>query len=135
MNVRGNSAKVKSAIGDYEYSVKWNGEKEIGKGRIDSNDDEALFKGFLGFPAIAFLMKKELVSVNPAILEASRGIDWEKIFEENEKGKKDASHETESKIKSELIRRGVKQEEIEEYLKKTLKEIKKLEMKPLGELV
>ncbi|RLE66692.1 MAG: hypothetical protein DRJ38_01010 [Thermoprotei archaeon] len=114
-------AKVVSSTGERTYIVKWNGGKAI-----FSNDNGSIYRGYLGYPSIAFLMLKGLLPFNKRIAEGLKGIPWKRL---NEKYKK--YWIVESIIKRQLKRRGISEEEVENFIKEVLTAIKKLKPEKL----
>jgi hypothetical protein len=46
---------------------------------LSTNDDGALNQGYLGYPAIAFLLKTGKLKYDERLLSLLKGIDWTKI--------------------------------------------------------
>ena len=115
--VSDNEARVTSSSGEKEYIVRYN----IQERKIDSTDNGSVYKGYLGYPSIAVLMLKEVLPFSQKIADALKGIEWKKL---NEKYK--AYWKTEFVVKKIAEKRGVTAEEIDDFTKRVIEEIKKL---------
>jgi hypothetical protein len=82
VEVSGNSAKVYSSSRNKFYSIEYDPSSKS----IMVNDNGSFYKGYLGYPAIAFLMKVGALTYNSAIAEKLKGIAWKDI---NQKFKND----------------------------------------------
>lgn len=82
VEVLGNTAKVYSSTRNKYYDVTYDPDKRA----IMSNDNSSFWKGCLGYPAIAFLMKKGIVSYSDEAGKLLKGIPWKEI---NQKFKND----------------------------------------------
>jgi len=122
IKVSRNSAKVTSSLGEKTYDVSWNG-----KDAIISNDNGSMYKGYLGYPSIALLMLKKILPFDAKKAEALRDIRWKEL---NERFKN--YFKVEVIVKTVASRRGVKQNEIDEFILKVLAKIKELKIKKLG---
>ena len=69
-------AKVVSSLGDRTYTVRWDG--KLG---ITSDDNGSVYRGYLGYPSIAFLMLKGVLPYDEELAEALKGIPWKTINE------------------------------------------------------
>ncbi len=118
-----NEAKVVSSMGDREYRVVYDEEKNA----IFSNDNGSIYKGYLGYPAIAFLMVKGKLPYSEKIAIALKNIKWRKL---NEKYKR--YFVVEKIVKNIAKKRGVNKEEINEFIEKVLNEIKSMKIKKLN---
>ncbi len=78
----GNTAKVYSSSRNKYYDVSYDSEKKA----IMANDNGSYWRGYLGYPSIAFLMKSGLLSYDQEIAELLKGISWKDI---NQKFKND----------------------------------------------
>jgi len=108
-------AKVVSSMGDRVYKVVWDG----GHG-ISADDNGSVYRGYLGYPSIAFLMLKGLLPFDEKIAEALKGIPWKEL---NEKFKR--YWMVELYIKDIAEKRGVDRKTIDSFVKLVLSEIKK----------
>jgi len=121
IEVKDNRAKVKSSLGEKVYAVTFDG-----KNAITCNDNGSFYKGYLGYPSIAFLMKKEILPYNEKISEALKGIKWKEL---NEKFKD--YYKVEQIIKVRLTRQKIKPNQIDDFILKILEKIKELNFEKL----
>ena len=82
VEVSGNSAKVHSSSGNKFYTVTY----DTGSQSIMVNDNGSFYKGYLGYPAIAFLMMIGELKYSPSVAEKLKGVAWKDI---NQKFKND----------------------------------------------
>ncbi|AKG38773.1 MAG: hypothetical protein ACP5II_03290 [Infirmifilum sp.] len=111
-------ARVVGSDGSRVYRVVWDG----GRG-IASNDNGSVYRGYLGYPSIAFLMLKGVLPFDEKLAEALRGIPWREI---NEKFK--SYRDTEKYVKEVLAGKGVNWAYVEAYVVKVLREIEGLKL-------
>jgi len=97
-----------------------------GKNSITCNDNGSYYKGYLGYPSIAFLMLKGILPFNEKLAEALKGIKWKEL---NEKFKDYSKVEQIIKIK--IAREKVKQNQVDEFVSKVIEKLKELELKKL----
>lgn len=93
-----------------------------------ANDNGSYWKGYLGYPAIAYLMKIEKITYNEKISKALKGIKWKDI---NQKFKNNF-RKTTSHINKSLILQGISPKELEKELNNIINQIKKLNLNLLG---
>jgi hypothetical protein len=77
-----NKAKVYSSTGNKYYDIAYDPEKKA----IMANDNASYWKGYLGYPSIAYLMKVGVLSYDPEMGKLLEGIAWKDI---NQKFKND----------------------------------------------
>ena len=82
IEVSGNAAKIYSSSRNKFYEVFFDSEKQS----IMANDNGSYWKGYLGYPAIAFLFKVGLLEFRPDMANLLKGIKWKDI---NQKFKSD----------------------------------------------
>lgn len=82
IKVFGNSAKVYSSSGNKFYSVDYAPDSSS----IMVNDNASFYKGYLGYPAIAFLLMIGELNYSSTIAEELKDIAWKDI---NQKFKND----------------------------------------------
>lgn len=75
IEIRENTAKVYSSSGNKFYTVTY----ESSTRSIMTNDNGSYWKGYLGYPAIAFLLKTGILSFDAEISILLRGIKWKEI--------------------------------------------------------
>lgn len=73
--IKGNTATVQSSSGNKEYRVVFDAELHA----IASNDNGSYWQGYLGYPAIAFLIKKEILVCDKNVANLLKGIAWKDI--------------------------------------------------------
>jgi len=76
VSVENNKARVSSSTGEKNYTVIFQPPD-----RIKSDDNGSVFKGYLGYPAIAFLMLKGLLPYDEQLAEKLKGIPWKELNE------------------------------------------------------
>ncbi len=82
LEISGNSAKVFSSSGNKFYTVTYDKESES----IMVNDNASFYRGYLGYPAIAFLLVIGELTYSHAVAEKLKGIAWKDL---NQKFKND----------------------------------------------
>ena len=82
LEMDGNSAKVYSSSGNKFYTVNFDPTSQS----IMVNDNASFYKGYLGYPAIAFLMLIGELKYSPVAAQMLRGFAWKDI---NQKFKND----------------------------------------------
>ncbi len=73
-----NEALIRSSDGTRTYKVYVN----VSRREIDSTDNGTVYRGYVGYPIISFLMIKKLLPVNERLMQSLRGIPWKKLNEE-----------------------------------------------------
>lgn len=117
-----NTAKVWSSSGNKFYTVEYDPDKL----QIMVNDNGSYWKGYLGYPAIAFLMNKGLLPYNEKIALLLKGVRWKDL---NHKFKNDFDKTT-----SHIFSTFTSEEKIDagEFAKQVLNEITQLGLSLLG---
>lgn len=82
VEVAGNTAKVYSSSGNKFYEVVYDPEQNA----IMANDNGSYWRGYLGYPAIAFLLKIGVLSYKDDLANLLKSIKWKDI---NQKFKND----------------------------------------------
>lgn len=123
--IEGNSAEVVSSSGGKKYSVLYDSEKNA----ITSNDNGSYWKGYLGYPAIAFLLAKNIISYDHKLADVLKGISWKDI---NTKFKNDFD-KTEKFILDEIAKNKTVGSSLNKEVNRILKSIKELSLNKLGE--
>jgi hypothetical protein len=118
-----NTAKVYSSSRNKYYDVSYDPLKKA----IMSNDNGSYWKGYLGYPAVAYLMKKGVVSYEPKLGEILKGVPWKDI---NQKFKNDFEKALEFILstKTDNERRA-----LAEHVAQVGREIEALELHMLGD--
>jgi hypothetical protein len=125
IEVDGNSAKVYSSSGNKFYNVSYDPEKKA----IMTNDNGSFWKGYLGYPAIAFLLKKGILSYDEDTAKILENIKWKDI---NQKFKNDFD-KTLDFILSPLT--ATQKDKLTFLVQKINKEISELDLSMLGKKV
>jgi hypothetical protein len=123
--VSGNIAKVFSSSRNKFYEVSY--DQEVGA--IMSNDNGSYWKGYLGYPSIAFLFKIGVLEFKSDLANLLKGIKWKDI---NQKFKNDFE-KTLGYIEESLPR--ADKLALTNYVQYIYDEIGKLELKLLGSKV
>lgn len=72
-------ARVRSSSGNKTYDVAFNPETR----ELSVNDNSSYYQGYVGYPAFAFLMMKDLLPFDEKLSEALKGIHWKQLNQEN----------------------------------------------------
>lgn len=75
IEMKNNTAKVVSSSRGKVYEVMYDADRQA----IASNDNGSYWQGYLGYPAIAFLMKIGLLQYDGVVAEQFKGIAWKDI--------------------------------------------------------
>ena len=126
VEIDGNEAEVYSSSKGKFYSVKYDGENAI-----MCNDNGSYWVGYLGYPAIAFLMLKNKIKYNLEFAEALKNIAWKDV---NVKFKNDFD-KTEEYVLGLVKERGYDIAELISEVNIIFEQIKKLSMDMLGQKV
>ena len=119
IKVEENTATVVSSDGTRTYTVRYDEEKNL----IGSTDNGSVFRGYYGYPIIAFLMIKGVLPFRRDLAEALKGIPWR---EWNEKYKR---YWLVEKIVMERLKdKGFDEKEVKQYIKEVLHRLKELRM-------
>ncbi len=70
-------ARVTSSTGERVYTVRFG--KDLNA--IHSDDNGSVYRGYLGYPAVAFLMVLGELPYDERIAEALRGVPWKRLNE------------------------------------------------------
>lgn len=122
-----NEAKVYSSSKGKFYVVKYSSDNN----EIMANDNGSYWRDYLGYPSIAFLMLKGVLSYNPKFTEALKDIYWKDI---NTKFKNDFK-KTEEEINKIVKERGISIEELNTEVDLIYEKIKELHLKKFGERI
>ncbi|HEX7651537.1 MAG TPA: hypothetical protein VF439_02360 [Candidatus Paceibacterota bacterium] len=71
----GNAAKVYSSSGNKYYDVAY----DAAEGAIMANDNGSYWKGYLGYPAIAYLMSTGVLPYDESLGALMKGVAWKDI--------------------------------------------------------
>ena len=75
IEVSRNEAKVYSSSGNKFYNVKYSSDKNA----IIANDNASYWRGYLGYPSIAFLIKTGVLELRPEMANLLKGVRWKEI--------------------------------------------------------
>jgi len=112
-----NKALVKSSTGEREYKVVL---VESGEGtyRAYSSDNGTLYRGYVGYPILSFMMIKGILPVDNEVVKAFIGVPWKEL---NEKYQRYAI--VENIVLARAERLGVSRKVIDEYISVVLKKL------------
>ncbi len=116
--------RVYSSSGKKFYTVAFD-EKE---NAIMANDNGSYWIGYLGYPAIAYLMSIGGLSFNQKYAESLKGIVWKDINTKN----KNNFEKTLLEVREIMKERGVNLKKFDQFVKQVLQEIKEKKFKLLG---
>lgn len=108
-------AEVISSDGTRKYKVVFDGES------IGSTDNGTRFRGYMGYPIIAYLMVKGLLPYDEKIAQGLKGFPWRRL---NEKYKR--YWIVEKIALKRLEERGVEEKRVKEFVRKVLGKLKDL---------
>ncbi len=124
--VSGNRAKVLSSTGEREYEVEIIEEDN----RVKSTDPATRWQHYYGYPVIALLMEKGIISFDPEVAEYLKGIPWRRWNEENKKKHGREYHEASFQQALRLAKeRGADPGRIKKFVEKVLAELDQLGMR------
>ncbi len=75
LEIEGNTAKVYSSSGNKFYTVSYDPDTNS----IMCNDNGSFWQGYLGYPAIAYLLLSGRISYSPKLAELLKDIKWKDI--------------------------------------------------------
>ncbi|MDW8084552.1 MAG: hypothetical protein RMI49_05080 [Candidatus Caldarchaeum sp.] len=112
-----NNCLVDASEGPRTYNVF----VDLSSQLAQSDDNGTVFRDYVGYPIIAFLMVLGKISYDQKIAELLASVKWRSL---NERYKSYAK--VESVVKDMLAKQGVKPEEVEEFVAKVLQEVEQL---------
>lgn len=98
IEIDGNTAKVRSSSGNKVYTVTYDPKSSA----IMCNDNGSYWQGYLGYPAIAYLLKTDMIPYSPHLTELLKDIPWKDL---NQNFKNDFV-KTEKYCKNLVVQRG-----------------------------
>lgn len=122
IEVSGNTGKCSSSSGNKSYDISYDQEQNA----IMANDNGSYWKGYLGYPAIAFLMKTGVLPYREDLAALLKGVPWKDI---NQKFKNDFEKTRDYVLKD--LAPGQKGE-LEQYVAEVQEKIKVLDLNMLG---
>ena len=120
LEIKGNKAKVYSSTKSKFYNIEYTSEKN----EISCNDNASFYVGYLGYPAIAFLMQKSILPFNESFAKSLKGIPWKDLNQKNNNN----FDKTVEDINYNLKQRRQPFEEIETFAKTVIAKIKELKL-------
>jgi hypothetical protein len=122
IEVTDTSAKVFSSSRNKFYTVEFDPENHA----IMANDNASYWNGTLGYPAIAYLLKKRILEYKPNLANLLKGIAWKDLNQKYKNNfEKTIDHIRESMKESE-------REELSAYVEQLSENIVKLDLNLLG---
>ncbi len=121
--VDGNTGVVISSSGLKRYQVQYNPNTNA----ITSNDNGSYYQGYLGYPAIAFLLVKRMIPYENTMLSWLEEISWKDI---NQKHKNDFQ-KTEERVRQTVIDRGGDLLKLDQVIDRIAQDISELNIKKL----
>jgi len=113
----GDKATVKSSMGDREYKVVLIREGDV-VFRAYSNDNGTIYRGYVGYPIISFMMIKDILPLDREVMKAMTGVPWKEL---NEKYQKYAV--VENLVLTRAEKMGVSRVVIDDYVNLVLKKL------------
>jgi hypothetical protein len=110
-------ATVKSSMGDREYKVVLIREGDV-VFRAYSNDNGTIYRGYVGYPIISFMMIKDILPLDREVMKAMTGVPWKEL---NEKYQKYAV--VENLVLTRAEKMGVSRVVIDDYVNLVLKKL------------
>ncbi len=110
-------AQVVSSRGDKVYKVVLV-EKENNVFHTYSNDNGTIYRGYIGYPIIAFMMVKGIIPIDKEVMKAMSGVPWKDL---NERYKKYSI--VENIVLSRAERMGVSRDIIMDYINIVMKKL------------
>lgn len=112
-------AEITSSIGDRVYNVRL----DLNARKAFSNDNGTLYRNYVGYPIISFLMVKGVLPYDERVANALRGVNWRKI---NEEFKNYSLVET--YIKNLLKAKGIEESYVDKLIEEVLSKLKTLSL-------
>ena len=112
-----NRAQVVSSRGDKLYKVVLV-EKGDNVFHVYSNDNGTIYRGYIGYPIIAFMMVKGIIPIDKEVMKAMSGVPWKDL---NERYKKYSI--VENIVLSRAERMGVSRDIIMDYINIVMKKL------------
>ena len=125
LEINGNEAKCFSSSGNKYYDIQYDPDKNA----IMSNDNGSYWKGYLGYPAIAYLLQSNILPYRPELGQLLKGIAWKDI---NQKFSNDFDKTLAFIL--EPLESDVR-EELKEYTSLVLAQINEMKLQKLGKRI
>uniref|UniRef100_A0A7J3ZI76 Uncharacterized protein n=1 Tax=Fervidicoccus fontis TaxID=683846 RepID=A0A7J3ZI76_9CREN len=81
LEVTDNEAIVRSSDGSRSYEVF----VDLEAMQVYSSDNGTIYRGYIGYPIIAFMMKRGTLPYDPDVADKLKGINWRKLNEQYKK--------------------------------------------------
>lgn len=124
LEISGATAKCYSSSGNKFYDISYDAEQNA----IMVNDNGSYWRGYLGYPAVAFLLQTSVLEYNKELAIYFKGITWKDL---NQEFKNDFNKTVEFVLKD--VDSG-KKAEIEAYAARLLNDIEGLKLSKLGKM-
>ncbi len=125
VKISGNRGQVFSSSGNKYYAIEYDKDANA----VMANDNASYWRGYLGYPSIAFLMSKGVLSYSDEMGEILKGTAWKDV---NQKFKNDFEKALEHILSSKTEEQ---RKRLENFVNKVDKEIKGLGISLLGKKV
>lgn len=112
-------AEVMSSTGDRKYKVK----VDMNLRKVFSDDNGTLYRNYIGYPIIAFLMLKGIIPYDRNLAAALKGINWRRL---NEMYKNYSL--VEKYVKNLLRNKGFNEEYIDKFINDVLTALRTLSL-------
>ncbi|MEZ0290615.1 MAG: hypothetical protein ABWJ42_05945 [Sulfolobales archaeon] len=113
------NAEVVSSEGDRVYKVF----VDLSRGVVSSSDNGTVYRGYIGYPIISFLMIKGVIPYDKKFSEALKGVRWREL---NERYKKYSL--VEQIVFAEAEKRGVSRRELESYVEQVMSILRRMRL-------
>jgi hypothetical protein len=123
IEVTGNTAKCFSSSGNKHYDVMYDPEQNA----IMTNDNGTYWQGYVGYPAIAFLLSIGMLPYREELGSLLKGIAWKDV---NQNFNNDFDKALES-----ILEKIERREELEAYAQSLLSQLDALKLEQLGKRV
>ncbi len=136
LEINGLEGKVYSSSRNKFYTINYDPKSNA----IICNDNGSYYVGYLGYPAIAYLMKTGELDFSERYAKALKGINWKdlNVKHDRNKGRGIPNYDFEAVIEevdSLIQEKGINMREFKSFLEKVAEQIKAKKFKILGEKV
>lgn len=112
-------AEVISSDGQRTYRVYL----DLARGLAYSDDNGTKYRGYIGYPIVAFMMLKGALPVDNELKDALRGIPWRRLNEQYKKY--DVVIEV---VKRELSRKGIDPSRVDRYIHEVVEKLRAIKL-------
>ncbi|CCC82340.1 hypothetical protein [Thermoproteus tenax] len=112
-------AEVISSDGQRTYRVYL----DLARGLAYSDDNGTKYRGYIGYPIVAFMMLKGALPVDNELKDALRGIPWRRLNEQYKKY--DVVIEV---VKRELSRKGIDPSRVDRYIHEVVEKLRTIKL-------